>query len=249
MAWVKIDDRFDEHPKVMAAGPDAMWVLFRALAFANRGETDGHLPSAALSRVGSDFGPKKRQTLVRTLVEVDLMHAPGHDCDRCPDPPDGWQIHDYADYQPTRKQKEAERAEARERMAKARAKKKPHSRDVRTEHDQNRSRSSDNPVPDPGPVPEPENAGSGGSGDHGKGGFQGGAAEFEQILLEVAYEHADRRIADGYQAESRDAFAHHLKRTDAAVANEARRRVPVDANVLELLDPIGKPIDGQEATG
>ena len=244
MAWVRIDDRFDEHPKVMAAGHEAMWLLLRALAFANRGETDGHIPAVALSRIGSEFGPKKRQSLVRTLVDVELMHCPGHDCNRCPQPSDGWQIHDYADYQPTRKQKDAERAEARERMAKVRAKKKPRSADVRTEHDTNRNRSSDYPVP----VPVPQDAGSSDPVENGIGGVQGGNAEYKQTVRTVAEEHADRRISEGYEVRNREAFIRDLAKSPE-VRNEAMKRTRAPANVLELLEGIGRPIDGQEAAG
>jgi hypothetical protein len=172
------------------------------------------------------------------------MHAPGHGCYRCVQPSDGWQIHDYTDYQPSRKQKDAERAEARERMAKARGKKKPRSADVRTEHDTNRSRSSDNPVPGPVPVPEPvpQDAGSGGSGVHGIGGVQGGTAEYNRTVRTVAEEHADRRISEGYGVRNREAFVRDLMRSPE-VRNEAMKRTPAVGNVRELLDRIGKPID------
>lgn len=170
MAWVKLDDHLDEHDKVLALGDavaDCMWLLSRGLMMCNRKETDGHIPAAALGRIGSDFGAAKRRKLIDRLVEVGFLHTPGHDCPRCPQPIEGWQVHDYRDYQPTRAKKDQDRAEARERMRRARAGKKPppptepptehddRSPDVRTEHVANGSRSSDNPVPGPVPVNPP----------------------------------------------------------------------------------------------
>lgn len=153
MAWVRLDDHFDEHDKFVAAGYDAGWMFIRSLANCNRRESDGHIPTAQLARIGSDFGPRKRQQLAARLVSVGMWHEPGHDCDRCPDPGEGWQVHDYPDYQLSRASKENERSEARERMRRARkANTDRSSEDVRTEQGENDPRSSVNPGP--GPVPE-----------------------------------------------------------------------------------------------
>ena len=116
MAWVRLDDHMDEHDKVLALeadGPEAMWMLARALMLCNRKETDGYMPAAALARIGSDHGPAKRRRLVARLVEVGFLHEPGHRCPSCPQPPDGWQVHDYPDYQPTRAKLEADREQRR----------------------------------------------------------------------------------------------------------------------------------------
>ena len=44
MAWVKIDDHFDEHPKIAQAGPLAVAVWLAGLAYCNRNLTDGFIP-------------------------------------------------------------------------------------------------------------------------------------------------------------------------------------------------------------
>lgn len=174
MVWVRLDDHFDEHDKFVAAGPQAGWVFVRALAYCNRQETDGHVPASILSRIGSDYGPTTRKKLAAKLVEVGLLHLPGHECSRCPQPPEGWQVHDYTDYQPSKAKKDAERVEAAARMARARAAKKgtppehPDGSDhVCTEHGENNTRSSVNPVPDPVPevLPPPLPPASGGPVD------------------------------------------------------------------------------------
>jgi hypothetical protein len=70
--------------------------------------------------------------------------------------PDGWQIHDFLDRNPSREKVEAERAAARKRVADARAKKAGSSADVRA----NTERTSDGVTatptrPDPKVTPQP----------------------------------------------------------------------------------------------
>lgn len=158
MAWVRIDDSFDEHPKFLRAGHEAGWLFIRGLAWCNRQESDGHIPAPVIRQIGSDYGPRKALTLATTLVNVDLWHTPGHNCERCPQPADGWQIHDYLDYQIPRSKKEKDREAARIRMGKVRDRRRdePHgsSTDVRGEHEPNMSQTRSYPVPVPVPVPE-----------------------------------------------------------------------------------------------
>ena len=45
--WIKLDDRFDEHPKILAAGPMALVAQVRALCYSGRHLTDGHLSEEA----------------------------------------------------------------------------------------------------------------------------------------------------------------------------------------------------------
>lgn len=156
MAWVRIDDSFDEHPKFVRAGHEAGWLFIRGLAWCNRQESDGHIPAPVIRQIGSDYGPRKALTLANTLVTEGLWHTPGHNCERCPQPADGWQIHDYLDYQIPRSKKEKDREAARIRMGKVRDRRRdePHgsSTDVRGEHEPNMSQTRSYPVP----VPVPE---------------------------------------------------------------------------------------------
>lgn len=46
MPWVRIDDHFDEHPKLQAVGPLAWGVWLAGLAYCNRNLTDGFIPRA-----------------------------------------------------------------------------------------------------------------------------------------------------------------------------------------------------------
>lgn len=147
MGWAKFDDQFTDHPKVVSAGPMAELLAMRAVIHCARYETDGHVQAAQLSRLALGITSPKRQ--VKALVDVGLWDE---DADS-----NGWWVHDFLDYHPSRAEKDEDRARARERMAKARAKKERRSSgssaDVQANTQENSGRSSDNPDPAPPEVP------------------------------------------------------------------------------------------------
>lgn len=137
-AWVKIDDQFSDHPKVIEAGPLAECLFVRGLTYAARYLTDGFVPASHLRRMGDMDAIEE----AGQLVAVGLWHEAGG----------GYQIHDYLDYNPSAEKVKAEREAARDRMGKARSSKpkannQPRSEEVRA----NFAGSSDNPVPVPVP--------------------------------------------------------------------------------------------------
>lgn len=88
MAWVKLDDQFPDHPKVVSAGPLAAWLYVCGLTYANRHLTDGFIPAGVVGRLADLKSPNK---LAATLVAVGLWEvAEG-----------GYRIHDYLTYQPS----------------------------------------------------------------------------------------------------------------------------------------------------
>jgi hypothetical protein len=125
MSWVRLEDTFPEHPKIDKVGGDAAWLHVCALAYCNRNETDGLVPAGSVTRLSDRKNPR---SLAARLVDAGLWE----------DDPNGWRIHDYLHYQPSRAQRDKSRSDARERMKKARS-----SGDVRA----NTSRSSPNPDP------------------------------------------------------------------------------------------------------
>ena len=102
MAWFKADDRIMEHHKFIAArakgGHRAIGVWFHAGTWANGQMTDGFIPRswASLNNALNE---------AEILVEVGLWDE---DASR-----DGWQMHDYADYQPSRADLEAKSQQKR----------------------------------------------------------------------------------------------------------------------------------------
>lgn len=121
MPWIRIDDHFDEHPKLAAAGPLgwAMWMA--GLAYCNRNLTDGFIPwSKAPGLVSWEYldatGPTRiyigtgsmvheegavtSEYVIEVLIDVGLW-------DRVKN---GYQVHDFDQYQPTKAVVMAERA-------------------------------------------------------------------------------------------------------------------------------------------
>lgn len=107
--WFKMDDSFPSHPKVLAIprrdrlAAVGLWTL--AGGWCAKQLTDGYLAKHMLEEIGGS--PR----LASTLVEVGLWEVSE----------DGYQYHDWADYNPTREEVESERESARERMKRVRS--------------------------------------------------------------------------------------------------------------------------------
>src|SRR5258706_12976308 len=103
MPWFRLDDSFHSHPKVIAAGNEAIGLYVRCGTHAAEHLTDGF--------VGKDVALSYGSTaLADTLVRTRLWHrARG-----------GWTIHDYLDYNPSREAVEKERKASAERQRRKR---------------------------------------------------------------------------------------------------------------------------------
>ena len=98
MSWVKLDDNFAGHRKVLAAGLEAAWLHIEGLCYCAQQETDGAILDAALVKLTQFSKPKAERLAVR-LVEVGLWERNGT----------GYAIHDYLEYNPSKKELEARR--------------------------------------------------------------------------------------------------------------------------------------------
>lgn len=105
MSWVKLDDQFPTHPKMVAAGGDAAWLHVCALCYCAQHLTDGLLPKAMVSRLSDRRQPEK---LAERLV------AAGAWIDRG----DTFELHGYLEFNPSREHVLSERRKAAERRAK-----------------------------------------------------------------------------------------------------------------------------------
>jgi general stress protein YciG len=88
--WVKIDDGFYRHPKVRAAGKDARALFLASLCWTAANLTDGHIARHDLPVLAAEAEVKGAAT-ARRLVDAGLWDVTA----------DGWQIHDYLDYNPS----------------------------------------------------------------------------------------------------------------------------------------------------
>lgn len=101
MTWVKVDDRFPQNPKVLAAGKAAAWAYLCGLCYASQHLTDGHLPDKATPAFA---GKRDVERLVRAGLWIPVEG--------------GYQIHDYLEHQPSREQHERKLEANRERQRK-----------------------------------------------------------------------------------------------------------------------------------
>lgn len=107
MPYAQIDTEALTHPKVLGLSDAAFRVWVASLAYCQRHLTDGALPEACLVALGVRVVPK----MVEELLGRRLW-------DRTDD---GYQVHDYLQWNTSRAVVEQKRAEARGRMARARA--------------------------------------------------------------------------------------------------------------------------------
>lgn len=122
MPWVRLDESFPEHPKVVQAGPLAGWLHVSAIAWCNRQLTDGFVPCAQLRKLvdfdgiytdmeggASGIDTPDPKALADALVSHGLWE----------EVEGGWQIHDFLEYQPSRESILAKRQKEHEAKSKA----------------------------------------------------------------------------------------------------------------------------------
>ena len=96
MTWVRLDDGFYQHPKIVRVGVVGMALQVAALCYANHNLTDGFIPSEAVAMLVPGANG-----VVAKMVRVGLWD----------EAEDGYLIHDYTKYQWTKAQIETFRAQ------------------------------------------------------------------------------------------------------------------------------------------
>lgn len=141
MPWVRFDDQFPIHRKVDVLSDAAFRLHVSAVCWCARNLTDGFIAAAELRSVSRARKPDK---IAAELVRVGVWREVA----------DGWQIHDYLDYQPSRQKVERERkakAERQKRWSERRRRKVDASADASID-----ASKDDAPYP-----PRPEGSGAG----------------------------------------------------------------------------------------
>ena len=113
MPWVKIDDGVPHHRKLFAGGACLRGMILDGLCYCARNLTDGFIPANALALVSPGTPPKMALRLIADLVRVGAWTTKD----------DGWEIHDYLKYQPSRQEVLDARAAAKARKDSWNAKK------------------------------------------------------------------------------------------------------------------------------
>ena len=109
MGWVRLDDNFTDHPKVIALSDTAFRLFITGLCYSNRLLTDGVIPYRMVNAWVGD-NPEKPSD---ELEDQNLWERVEK----------GFRIRSYDEYQPTRKEVEDKRNASRERLRRHRFKK------------------------------------------------------------------------------------------------------------------------------
>ena len=105
MTWIKLDDSFPDHPKVIGLSNDAFRLHIEALCYCGRFLTDGFVPMGVTSKLANG-----NMALVVELSEAGLWREmPTRN---------GFDIHDYLTYQSSKAQVEADKEANRNRVKK-----------------------------------------------------------------------------------------------------------------------------------
>jgi len=110
MPWVKLDDRFPSHRKVALLSDRAFRLHVSAMCWCAENLTDGRIADRELALIAH---VRNTKATAKQLEDAGLW-------DRTDD---GWAIHDYLDYNPSRDQVQAERKKNAERQEKFRRRK------------------------------------------------------------------------------------------------------------------------------
>lgn len=90
MPWIRLEDNFDEHRKIIGLSDGAFRLWIRATAYGARQLTDGFIPRAA----AKGMRPLDWSRCARQLIRSGLWETADG----------GYRIHDYHQYQPTREE-------------------------------------------------------------------------------------------------------------------------------------------------
>ena len=93
--WAKIDDNMQHHPKVIAAGPIAELIQYRAIQYCCRFLTNGRLPTEAVPSLLTGLEPLARfeTDWPARMVKARLWHPTTG----------GFLVHDFLKYNPSRR--------------------------------------------------------------------------------------------------------------------------------------------------
>lgn len=117
MPWVRFDDHFPLNRKVDGLSDTAFRLHVSAIFWCARNLTDGVVPEEDLDLVTARVRAPAR--FAAELVRRGLWHEAGYRCDSeiCPPSgPDGWTVHDYFGYQPSKAKVQADREGNAERQ-------------------------------------------------------------------------------------------------------------------------------------
>lgn len=107
MAWARLDDGFYDHPKTISLwrrSPGAVGLHVRAITYCAKHLTDGHISEEVVN--GMAPLQRDREAMVKALITEGQWYENGED---------GFVIHDYLDWNPSKEEVLEKRRKDRER--------------------------------------------------------------------------------------------------------------------------------------
>lgn len=247
MPWVRYDDQFPKHRKVLevkAVDRTALTLHLLCETWSASTSTPGLVSdAAAIEEAG---GKARAKRWAKVLVEADLWHAPGHDCPRCPQIDKGYVIHDYPIYNP-HEELAAKRSDAGKKGAAARWGKQgkrhgnPMANAMPEPSDSHADASSNGvtenaPSPSPSPSPDRGSVGKSSSRRNARGPDDDLEQTIDKRIIEVLYEQTGRYVEPDHAAavrhqllDDRPNVNNPLAYVAAAIRGEPRRYMPAPA--------------------
>lgn len=247
MTWVRKDDQMPIHRKVAPLTDAAYRLNDEAICWSSRNLADGRISVDDLAGISKRGKPN----LAAELVRRGLWHEAGHVCPSptCPPSgPDGWVIHDYLEYNPSKEKVLRERdakAERQRRWIDAKKGRKDATKDATRDASQDtpltHAQRDANPAP-----PRPEESGAGGPAPSGRrppasGGRRGRRPEQDHT---VGHPPSGNGRPPGpppdYAQLKADALAKARAASDARRGRDRRRADPLAELGVTTTDPTPK---------
>lgn len=109
MPWAKVDDKLHAHPKAARVGLEALGLHLLAMSYVAAYETDGHVPANfPVEKAGEQAGELVQKLTAAPEGTAGLWESNG----------DGWIIHDWLQYNPSKREAK-QLAKVRARAGKA----------------------------------------------------------------------------------------------------------------------------------
>lgn len=108
MPWAKLDEHYPLSRKVRRLSDAQFRLDVSGICWSSDNLTNGHIPAGDLELVSDVKNPGRHVT---GLIDAGRWHLPGHDCksEHCYPIDNGWLIHDYLFYNPSREEVIAKR--------------------------------------------------------------------------------------------------------------------------------------------
>lgn len=223
MTWVRLDDGFVRHPRMVAAGLHGRALFIAGLCYCGAHLTNGRIPKAVLPVLAAEAGVKS--STWKKLVEIGSWIDHG----------DELEVHDYLVYNPSRSKVTADREAGAERQRRSRESRQKTRRESRRDKPGRNGVTSRDPSH---PIPSPELSTSSNNTE----GLEPPANPDDPVMELLAERRADLEHPAGQGIGNRPAYlatvrASYLNQAGALAALREQHPTWTDEQLADDLDP------------